>query len=342
MNSSYLKRAEEPTLTSNMIGDSAAMRRLKDLIARIAPSRKAVLITGPTGSGKELVAQSLHEQSPFSEGPLVSINCSTFPEALMESLLFGHEKGSFTGADRKHNGYFSQADNGTLFLDELGEMPLSAQAKLLRVLETSKYSRVGGSTEYCFNGRVIAATHVDLKEAIGKKTFREDLYFRLNVLMIETAGLNDRREDIPQLIEHFRQKSERPIPFTAGAIKRLQKMKWPGNIRELKNVVERLSLLTDSDVITEHCIQRLINKEPVNQGEYFEKIAQMILDSDVENKNQAINKALLLRALHLTNGNKSEAAKLLGVHRKVVERRYFSYLKEQCSNNNNSCSVTWV
>lgn len=303
------------------------MLRLRSLISRIAPSRKAVLITGPTGSGKELVVRSLHEQSLFSEGPMINVNCSTLPESLTESLLFGHEKGSFTGADKKHNGYFAQADNGTLFLDELGEMPLAMQAKLLRVLETGRYSRVGGSAEHSFTGRVVAATHVDLKEAIKRREFREDLYFRLNVLMIETTSLNDRREDIPLLIEHFRAVSERPIPLSPAAIHKLQYMDWQGNIRELKNAVERLCLLAEHELITEETISALIQKETVDQQEYFDQIAKMILESNVSDKKRAINDALLVRALKQTKGNKSEAAKLLGVHRKVVERRYFSYIK---------------
>ncbi|TQV78237.1 sigma-54-dependent Fis family transcriptional regulator [Exilibacterium tricleocarpae] len=312
----------------NMIGESLAMQKLKLMIARIAPSRKAVLITGPTGSGKELVARSLHEKSPYASGPLVSVNCSTFPESLIESLLFGHEKGAFTGADKKHNGYFSQAENGTLFLDEIGEMPLMAQAKLLRILETGRYTRVGGSTEQGFRGRIIAATHVDLKQAIQQREFREDLYFRLNVLTIETAGLSERLEDIPALITFFSERSENPMVFTEKAIGKIQQMEWPGNIRELRNAVERLCLLSDREEVTPQCVEAILQKKSMNQLEYLDRIAKMILNSDVVNKKKAIFDALLLRALKESGGNKSEAAKLLGVHRKVVERRYFAYLEE--------------
>ena len=324
MNSSHLDVNNENHLSCNIVGESTAIIRLKKLIARIAPSSKAVLITGPTGSGKELIAASLHQQSPLKNGPLVSVNCSTLPEALVESLLFGHEKGSFTGADKKTDGYFCQANNGTLFLDELGEMPLLVQAKLLRVLETGRYSRVGGSTEQTFGGRVVAATHVDLQEAIKRREFREDLYFRLNVLMIKIVPLNERRDDIPLLIEYLRCKGENPLPFSPSAIKKMQQMEWKGNVRELKNSIERLCLLSDLDEITPDCIEEILNPDPESTTDVLDQVAKIILNTNVPNKNNAIINALMTRALRETNGNKSKAAALIGVHRKVIERCFFA------------------
>lgn len=317
---------EQPV--AGMIGKSESIKNIQRLIARIGNSKKSVLITGPTGSGKELVAKGLHQNSPFKDGPLVSVNCSALPESLMESLLFGHEKGSFTGADKQHQGYFSQANNGTLFLDEFGETPLLLQAKLLRVLETGSYSRIGSTTEQLFTGRVIAATHVDLSEAVKNKQFREDLYYRLNVLTIETSPLSERREDIPLLIEHFKQISERPINFNEDAIKLLSAMEWEGNIRELKNAVERLCLLCDSDEVSSECITRILKTGPANELDELDRVAKIILQLDIPDKRDAIINALLLRALRDTNGNKSEAARLLGVHRKVVERRFFANLND--------------
>jgi len=175
-----------------IIGNSDDIQKLKQLIKRLAPSIKPILITGPTGSGKELVAKAIHDTSPLHEGPIVCVNCSAIPENLIESLLFGHEKGSFTGAEKQTDGYLKQASGGTLFLDELGEMPLLLQAKLLRVLETGRYTRIGGSQDLTFSGRIVAATHVNLEEAVANKSFREDLYYRLNVLTIQVPELNKR------------------------------------------------------------------------------------------------------------------------------------------------------
>jgi len=307
-----------------IIGNSDDIQKLKQLIKRLAPSIKPILITGPTGSGKELVAKAIHDTSPLHEGPIVCVNCSAIPENLIESLLFGHEKGSFTGAEKQTDGYLKQASGGTLFLDELGEMPLLLQAKLLRVLETGRYTRIGGSQDLTFSGRIVAATHVNLEEAVANKSFREDLYYRLNVLTIQVPELNKRKEDIPLLIEHFTNQSDNPLPFTPSAIDYMQRLNWPGNVRELRNAVERLCLLTDADQISPNCISEILNLQPIDENTALDEMASRILSLDVADKTSTILNALLLRALRDSNGNKSEAARLLGVHRKVVERRYFS------------------
>ncbi|HPT04119.1 MAG TPA: sigma-54 dependent transcriptional regulator, partial [Bacteroidales bacterium] len=232
--------------TYDMIGESPAINDIKSMIERVAPTDARVLITGDNGTGKELVARWLHELSPRAAAPFVEVNCAAIPSELIESVLFGHEKGSFTSAIKQRKGDFEQADSGTLFLDEIGDMSLSAQAKVLRVLQENKIMRVGGEKEIEVNVRVIAATNKDLKEEIEKRNFREDLYHRLSVILIHVPSLNERRDDIPILANHFiKEISEnegKPLmTFTSEALAELQKMPWAGNIRELHNVVERLS-----------------------------------------------------------------------------------------------------
>jgi two-component system, NtrC family, nitrogen regulation response regulator NtrX len=241
-----------------MIGDSASMNSIKEMIEKVAPVDTRVLITGPNGSGKELVARWIHEKSSRNAGPLVEVNCAAIPADLIESELFGHEKGAFTSAIAQRKGKFEQAEGGTLFLDEIGDMSLSAQAKVLRALQENKISRVGGDKEIKVNVRVLAATNKDLKKEIEKGNFREDLFHRLNVVPIRVPSLNDRLEDIPQLTEYFLDNicTEYGIPkktITKEAIKALQKINWTGNIREFRNSIERLIILgekiiTDNDI----------------------------------------------------------------------------------------------
>jgi len=241
-----------------MIGDSKKMQLIKEIIEKVAPTEARVLITGDNGSGKELVAHWIHQKSLRSKGPMVEVNCAAIPSELIESVLFGHVKGSFTGAYKDKKGKFEQADGGTLFLDEVGDMSLSAQAKVLRALQENRINRVGSDIDIKVDVRVIAATNKDLKKEIVEGRFREDLYHRLAVILIEVPSLNERREDIPLLIEHFAKKiaNEQGIPikkFSDKAIKLLQDYDWTGNIRELRNVVERLLILggneiTDADV----------------------------------------------------------------------------------------------
>lgn len=245
------KALKKKVYGADMIGNSEPMQQVRSMIAKVAPTDARVLITGPNGSGKELVARNIHQQSERSAMPFVEVNCAAIPSELIESELFGHEKGSFTSAIKQHKGKFEQADGGTLFLDEIGDMSLAAQAKVLRVLQERKLSRVGSDKDIEVNVRVVAATNKDLQEEIRKGNFREDLYHRLSVILIKVPSLDDRRDDIPMLIDHFIAKyteGGKPRAFSSEAVKLLQEKSWPGNIRELDNVVDRLLILGEQEV----------------------------------------------------------------------------------------------
>ncbi len=236
-----------------MVGESKAIQKVREMIDKVAETEARVLITGPNGSGKELVAHALHEKSNRRGAPFVEVNCAAIPSELIESELFGHEKGSFTSAHKQRIGKFEQASGGTLFLDEIGDMSLSAQAKVLRALQENKISRVGSDKDIKVDVRVIVATNKELKKEIEQNNFREDLYHRLSVIIIQVPSLNDRIEDIPLLAEHFNEQicGEYGMPkknITADAIEELQKIKWTGNIREFRNVLERLIILTDKEI----------------------------------------------------------------------------------------------
>lgn len=239
--------------TTEIVGESEPIRVIKEMIDKVAPTEARVLITGGNGSGKELVARWIHEKSNRSAAPIVEVNCAAIPSELIESELFGHEKGSFTSAIKQRIGKFEQANNGTLFLDEIGDMSLSAQAKVLRVLQDGKITRVGGEKDFSVNVRIIAATNKDLRSEIEKGNFREDLYHRLSVIVIHVPSLNERRDDIPLLADYFLQLicQEYGMPvkeFTKDALEELKKIDWTGNIRELRNVVERLIILCDKQI----------------------------------------------------------------------------------------------
>ena len=245
------KALKKKVYGADMVGESAPMQHIREMISKVAPTDARVLIIGPNGSGKELVARNLHQQSNRSAKPFVEVNCAAIPGELIESELFGHEKGSFTSAIKQHKGKFEQADGGTLFLDEIGDMSLAAQAKVLRVLQEKKLSRVGSDKDIEVDVRVIAATNKNLAVEIEKGNFREDLYHRLSVIVIKVPSLDERRDDIPLLIDFFLDKytdGARARSFSPQAVELLKQKSWPGNIRELDNVVDRLLILGDEPV----------------------------------------------------------------------------------------------
>ncbi len=236
-----------------MIGESLAIEKVKQIVEKVAPTDARVMITGSNGTGKELVARSLHDNSNRASGPFIEVNCAAIPSELIESELFGHEKGAFTSAIKQRKGKFEQADGGTIFLDEIGDMSLSAQAKVLRALQENKISRVGSDKDINVNVRVVAATNKNLKEEIDNSHFREDLYHRLSVILIHVPSLNERLDDIPLLADHFNQLicdeyGTSPRVIKADAIKELQKITWTGNIREFRNVLERLIILCEKEI----------------------------------------------------------------------------------------------
>lgn len=244
-----------------MIGESAPMMHIREMIDKVAPTDARVLVTGPNGSGKELVARQIYRQSRRCDMPFVEVNCAAIPSELIESELFGHEKGSFTSAIKQHKGKFEQADGGTLFLDEIGDMSLAAQAKVLRVLQERKLSRVGSDKDIEVDVRVIAATNKNLPEEIRKGNFREDLYHRLSVIVIKVPSLDERKDDIPMLIDFFVKKytqDGRPRSLSPEAVKMLQEKSWPGNVRELDNVVDRL-LILGGDTVSAEDVKDYVN-----------------------------------------------------------------------------------
>ncbi len=274
-----LKRKVARSKVQEIIGESEGIQKIKDTIERVGPTDARVLVNGANGTGKELVARWIHENSPRREQTLIEVNCAAIPSELIESELFGHEKGSFTSAVKQRIGKFEQANGGTLFLDEIGDMSLSAQAKVLRALQESRITRVGGDKEISVDVRVIAATNKDLRQEIAAGRFREDLYHRLAVIIIKVPALNDRRDDIPLLIDHFNQQicEEYGLParkFADEALQALRQVNWTGNIRELRNVVERLIILSGETVEKEDVDQYVLPasaKKGVELQELFRK-----------------------------------------------------------------------
>jgi two-component system nitrogen regulation response regulator NtrX len=254
-----------------IVGASYPIRRVVERIERVAPTDARVLVTGENGTGKELVARAVHRLSSRADGPFVEVNCAAIPSELIESELFGHMKGSFTGAVADRAGKFEQADGGTLFLDEIGDMSLTAQAKVLRALEEGVVTRVGGRRSLSVDVRVVAATNKDLEGEIAEGRFREDLFYRLNVVPVQVPPLRERRDDIPMLVRHFsehmaRKDRFRPRPFTTDAVRRLQSLEWPGNVRELRNTVERLLILAPGEEVTVDDVQSLVGGAVIEAG----------------------------------------------------------------------------
>ena len=255
---SVQKTIKKPNVSQQMVGESDAMQRIHKLISKVAPTQARVLVQGPNGSGKELIADAIHKHSLRHKGPFVEVNCAAIPSELIESELFGHVKGAFTSAHKDRKGKFEAAHGGTLFLDEIGDMSLPAQAKVLRALQEHKVQRVGSDKDISVDVRVIAATNKNLSEEINARRFREDLFHRLAVIEIQVPPLNDRRGDIPLLIDHFSAALQPTKSIEQDAIKLLTEMNWTGNVRQLRNVVERLHILSD-DRITADVVKQFVN-----------------------------------------------------------------------------------
>jgi transcriptional regulator with PAS, ATPase and Fis domain len=308
-----------------LIGDSPPMRRIQDLIKRAAASDATVLILGENGTGKELVARSIHQQSVRHDRPFVALACSALSESLLESELFGHEKGSFTGALGRKIGKFEAADQGTVFLDEIGEISLSTQVKLLRVLQEREFERVGGTETVKVDIRVIAATNRDLKRAINEGRFREDLFYRLNVIVIELPSLREREGDLPLLVHYFldRLKGKRATRFGAvsqEAMDLMRRYRWPGNVRELENVVERIVTLNDDVVIKpEHLPEEMTGTlAAVPLGGTAPILPQNgVLES--------VEKDMILQVLRESQFNKKQAANRLGISRPTLYQKIRKY-----------------
>jgi len=298
-----------------------AMRRVMAQLERVAASESRVCIFGETGTGKELVARTIHERSPRSAGPFVTLNCAAVPSELIESELFGHEKGSFTGASGRHIGKFEQADQGTIFLDEIGDMPLNMQAKLLRVLEEGEVERIGGDKPVAVNVRVVVATHRDLEARVREEKFRQDLFHRIHVFPLVLPPLRERRDDIPALVETFAaqvcaQNGWKPVPFSAEAIEALQAHTWPGNVRELRNMVERLMLLATEGQVDLATVQMALPKASSGGA------APVAVGSGaLADRVQSFEREVILAELKRSHQNMSLAAKTLGLERSHLYKK---------------------
>ncbi len=317
-----------------IIGKSAAMERLVELLALVAPSEATVLITGESGTGKGLVARAIHANSPRSRGPLVEVNCAAIPENLMETELFGHDKGAFTGADKARRGRFAQADGGTIFLDEVGELSLPMQAKLLRVLQDGQIQRVGSDLPIAVDVRVLAATNRDLHRMTQEGLFREDLYYRLNVVAVEVPPLRHRKEDIPLLVDHFlrafAEKNRKTVRgITPRAMDLLLKYDWPGNVRELENVMERAVILLRGDYLTEAELPlHLQRPDPSESSAPGKELPPAEPDLPPSLTLAEMERRLIERVLEETGGNKSEAARRLGITRRTLKLKLKKYAEE--------------
>src|SRR5919202_3481705 len=328
-----------------LVGRSPAMQEIYRALARLMPTDLTVMITGESGTGKELVARALHDYGKRRSGPFVAVNMAAIPRDLIESDLFGHEKGAFTGANARSAGRFEQAEGGTLFLDEIGDMPMEAQTRLLRVLQQGEYTTVGGRTPIKTDVRIIAATHRDLRQLIAQGLFREDLYYRLHVLPIRLPPLRERAEDVPDLVRHFFALGEReglPVKqMDPAALERLKRHRWPGNVRELENLVRRLAALYPQDVITDGIVEAELAESapaPVSDEEgrdpglgasverhlsrYFDEFGERLPPAGLYHRVlREIEYPLISAALAATRGNQIKAAELLGLNRNTLRKK---------------------
>ncbi len=302
---------QEKYSIENMVGRSGKMQDVYKMVHKVAPSDATVLILGESGTGKELVARAIHYLSPRRDKPFVAVNCAALPENLLESELFGFEKGAFTGADRRKLGQFELAGEGTIFLDEIAEMTPAIQVKLLRVLQNREFMRLGGTEVIEMKARVIAATNQSLEELIQDGRFREDLYYRINVFPIMLPPLRSRKEDIPDLVQHFLQKYKPGAEITAEAMTVLQRYDWPGNVRELENVIERALIMAGDQPIRPEDLPAQLSSRPSVATDAFD-----IPDEGIDL--EEVEKRLLFRAIEKAGGNKTRAAQLLGITRRKL------------------------
>jgi DNA-binding NtrC family response regulator len=321
MESKRLRQELQGRLGEGLVAESGAMKAILEMVAMVAQSDATVLIRGESGTGKERIARLVHLQGARGSRPMLSINCAAFPESLLESELFGYEKGAFTGAAARKIGLIESAHGGSLFLDEVGDMSISTQAKLLRVLQEREIRRVGGTATIPIDIRVIAATHKDLAEGIRSGTFREDLFYRLNVIPIVIPPLRDRKEDIPALVRHFLSRSPRPKQIEPEVLRLLTRYDWPGNVRELQAVIERVSVLTKGPEITPADLPFELREEGrrpgASQGEFEIPPEGIVFETWERN--------LLAQALSRSQGNMAEAAKLLGMTYRTFQYRAMKF-----------------
>lgn len=328
-----LKRQLARFQIPEMVGHGTAMKRLSEMIALVAPTEVTVLITGESGTGKGLVARAIHAHSARRERPLVDVNCAAIPESLIESELFGHEKGAFTGADRPRRGRFSMADGGTLFLDEIGELPLSMQAKLLRAIQEGVIQRIGSDAPLRVDVRILSATNRNLEKMVAEGTFREDLFYRLNVMSLVVPPLRDRPEDIPNLVSHFlpylaEKNHKRVKGLTPQALDLFLRYPWPGNVRELENALERAVILIPGEFVSERELPlplQTFAAEALSRSEATTKTSQETLTEIPGNTLEDMERLKIFQTLEEVGGNKSEAARRLGITRRTLKLKLKKY-----------------
>jgi len=315
----------------SLIGKSPAMLHLREQIERVAPTDAWVLIRGENGTGKELVAQSIHRLSACSHKPMIEVNCAAIPEELIESELFGHEKGAFTGATESRRGKFDLADGGMLFLDEIGDMSLKTQAKVLRILQEQKFERLGSGKTISVDVRVLAATNKDLEDEIEKGNFRADLFWRLNVVPIHVPPLRERLDDIPLFVENFiedySRKSLGKKIFTPGALKIMARHDWPGNVRELRNFIERLLIMTPGDEITEELVSASLTPQKDVQAPSAENFMAQLRNMNFKDAKKVFEMEFLRARLEENDGNISQTAEQIGIERSHLHKKMKSFIE---------------